>query len=340
MPSSPDAPKPPRRPHATVIGAFVEGWRRVVRAPAIALAIWLLTGVIAAPLALVVERQVETQVASSLTADRIANGWDAQWAAEFASGSRGPASTLTVEILGFGGTIATLAHLIDAAPWPRPIVAALATYVALWIFLSGGLLHRYACATPVRSRTFLTMCSVFALRFVRLAVVVGAAYWLVFRWLEPWLFGTLWMWLSRGVTAEPWLLVWRGVLYAIVIATLAAINLVADLTKVRMVVEDRHSALASIGAAVRFIRQRAARCAGLYLVNVVGLLVLARLWLQIVPAASAPLWQTLLAGQVYLVARICAKLAFMASEVVFFQGELASAQYVRSTRSGAQGRLW
>jgi hypothetical protein len=339
MPSSPDALKPLGRPHATVIGAFVEGWRRVVRAPAIALAIWLLTGVIAAPLALVVERQVDTQVASSLAADRIANGWDAQWAAEFASSARGPASTLTVEILGFGGTIATLAHLIDAAPRPRPIVVALATYVMLWIFLSGGLLHRYATAKPIRSRTFLTMCSVFALRFVRLAIAVGAAYWIVFRWLEPWLFGTLWTWLSRDVTAEPWLLVWRGVLYAIVIAVLAAINLVADITKVRMVVEDRHSALASIGAAMRFIRQRAARCAGLYVVNVAGLLVIARLWLQIGPAASAPLWQTLLVGQVYLVARICAKLTFMASEVVFFQGELASAQYVRSAKSGTSGRL-
>jgi hypothetical protein len=183
------------------------------------------------------------------------------------------------------------------------------------------------------------MCSVFALRFVRLAIAVGAAYWIVFRWLELWLFGTLWTWLSRDVTAEPRLLVWRGVLYAIVIAVLAAINLVADITKVRMVVEDRHSALASIGAAARFIRQRAARCAGLYVVNVACLLVIARLWLQIVPAASAPLWQTLLVGQVYLVARICAKLAFMASEVVFFQGELAGAQYVRSAKSGSSGRL-
>ncbi|HWB31426.1 MAG TPA: hypothetical protein VG736_13045 [Vicinamibacterales bacterium] len=338
MPSSPDAPRPAVHPRATVIGAFVEGWRRVIRAPAIVLLVWLLTGLVAAPLAVVVGRQVDAHVASSLVADRIASGWDARWAAELASGAQGVASTLTVEILGFGGTIASLAHLIDAAPWPDAIIAASAAYVALWIFLSGGLLARYAGARAMRPLAFLATCGVFFIRFVRLAVIVGAAYWAVFRWIEPWLFGTLWVRLSRGITAEPWLLVWRGVLYTIVIAALAAISLIADIAKVRMVVEDRHSALASIGAAGRFIRRRAGRCAALYLVNIVGLLIIARLWLQIVPAASAPLWQTLLAGQVYLIARICGKLAFMASEVAFFQGELASAQYVR--KPGSLAGLW
>jgi hypothetical protein len=338
MPSSPDTPRPAVRPRATVIGAFVEGWRRVIRAPALVLLVWLLTTLAAAPLAVVVGRQVDAHVASSLAADRIANGWDAQWAAELASEAQGAASTLTVEILGFGGTIASLAHLIDARPWPPAIAGALAAYVAIWIFLSGGLLSRYARARPVPPRAFVATCSVFFLRFLRLACVIGPAYWVVFRGLEPWLFGTPWIRLTRGVTAEPWLLVWRAVLYAIVIAALAAINLVADITKVRMVVEDRHSALVSIGAAARFIRRRAGRCAGLYVVNVVGLLILARFWLQVVPSANAPLWQTLLASQIYLTARLCAKLAFMASEVVFFQGELAGARYARTP--GAVARVW
>jgi hypothetical protein len=35
----------------------------------------------------------------------------------------------------------------------------------------------------------------------------------------------------------------------------------------------------------------------------------------------------LLASQLYLVFRLWARLAFLASEVVFFQGELAHAQY-------------
>lgn len=338
MPSSPDASRPAGHPQATVIGAFVEGWRRVIRAPAIVLLAWLLTGLVAAPLAVVVGRQVDAHIASSLAADRIASGWDVQWSAELASGAQGAASTITVEILGFGGTIASLAHLIDAAPWPEAIVVAIAAYVAIWIFLSGGLLSRYASARAMRPLAFLATCGVFVLRFLRLACVVGPAYWVVFRGLEPWLFGTLWVRLSRGITAEPWLLVWRGVLYTIVIAALAAISLLADIAKVRMVVEDRHSALAAIGSAARFIRRRAGRCAALYFVNIAGLLVLARLWLQVVPAASAPLWQTLLAGQIYLIARICGKLAFMASEVAFFQGELASARYVR--KPGSLAGLW
>jgi hypothetical protein len=105
------------------------------------------------------------------------------------------------------------------------------------------------------------------------------------------------------------------------------VNLVADMAKVRAVLEDRHSAIAALIAGVRFVRRRVWRCAGLYLVNIVGLLVLARLWLQIAPGASEPDWRALLAAQVYLVARLWARLAFMASEVVFFQAELAHARY-------------
>jgi hypothetical protein len=47
----------------------------------------------------------------------------------------------------------------------------------------------------------------------------------------------------------------------------------------------------------------------------------------VAPTASSPDWSALLAAQAWLLARIWARLAFMASEVVFFQGELAHAQY-------------
>ena len=52
-----------------------------------------------------------------------------------------------------------------------------------------------------------------------------------------------------------------------------------------------------------------------------------RLWLQVAPSASAPAWLALLLAELYLLVRVWAKLAFMGSEVVFFQGELAHAEY-------------
>jgi hypothetical protein len=47
-------------------------------------------------------------------------------------------------------------------------------------------------ARPVRTAAFFAACGVFFWRFLRLAVIVGAAYWAVFARLHPYLFGTLW----------------------------------------------------------------------------------------------------------------------------------------------------
>ena len=55
-----------------------------------------------------------------------------------------------------------------------------------------------------------------------------------------------------------------------------------------------------------------------------------RLWVQAEPGAGAASWAALFLVLLYLVGRIWAKLAFMASEVVFFQGELAHAGYTAS----------
>ena len=104
-------------------------------------------------------------------------------------------------------------------------------------------------------------------------------------------------------------------------------SLVADFAKVRAVVEDRRSMIGALGASLRFIRRRFLRVAGLYLLNVVALLVIVRLWLSVGAVAAAAPWLALLVAQIYLLFRVWAKLAFMASEIVFFQGELAHAHY-------------
>ena len=165
------------------------------------------------------------------------------------------------------------------------------------------------------------------MRFLRLAVVIGAAYWALFRWLHPFLFGTVYHHFTRDMTQERDGIVLRTMLYVVFALALAFVSVVADFAKVRAVVEDRRSMLGAIGAALRFIRRRPFRVAGLYFLNVIAFLVVLRLWLQVAPSASAPAWLALLLAELYLLVRIWAKLAFMGSEVVFFQGELAHAGY-------------
>lgn len=326
MPSLPDAP-PASRPRTPIVGAFLEGWRRVLRAPALTAATLAATFLLALPLGLVMHSALETQLGPSLQAESAATGWNAGWAAEFGAQAQGVGRTFTYEFLGFGGTLAIISHLADRDPINPALAVAAAVSIGLWVFLSGGLLDRLARGRPVRTHQFFGACGVFFVRFLRLAVVVGGAYWALFRWLHPFLFGTIYHRLTRDMTQERDGIIARTLLYVVFACAIALVNVVADFAKVRAVVEDRRSMLGALGASLRFIRRRAVRVTGLYLLNAIAFLVILRLWLQVAPSAAAPTWLALLAAEVYLLFRVWAKLAFMASEVVFFQGELAHAQY-------------
>jgi hypothetical protein len=56
-------------------------------------------------------------------------------------------------------------------------------------FLSGGLIDRLARARPIGTRAFFGACGVFFFRFLRLTIVVGAAYWLIASPFHRLLFG-------------------------------------------------------------------------------------------------------------------------------------------------------
>jgi hypothetical protein len=310
-----------------VLGAVLEGWRRVVNAPALTIGILLATFLCALPMALVVKDAIAGHLGASVEAETALSGWNRTWAAEFSAQSSGVARTFTHEILGFGATMAMVSNLFDNVQLTREMQLAVAGYIGLWIFLSGGVLDRLSRGRPVRIAAFFAACGVYFMRFLRLAVVIGLAYYVLFAWVHPFLFFTVYDRFTRDMTEERDAIVLRGVLYLMFALALMLVSLVADFAKVRAVVEDRHSMLGALGASLRFIRRRFFGVTGLYLLNVVVLLVILRLWLQVAPSAGTAPWLALLTGQIYLLMRVWAKLAFMASEAVYFQGELAHAGY-------------
>lgn len=298
-----------------------------MRAPALTLGVLGLTFLLALPLAIALRGMIEEHLGASLEADRAAAEWHAGWAAEFGAQAQGLGRTFTHEILGFGGTLANVSGLLERRELNPTLAGAIVAYVAAWIFLSGGLLDRLARGRPIRTAAFFSACGVYFVRFLRLAVVIGAVYWALFRWLHPFLLTTTYDRLTRDLTEERKGLLIRGGLYLAFVAALAVVNLIADFAKVRAVVEDRRSMLGALGASVRFVRRRPLRVLALYVLNVLAVLVILRLWLQVAPGAATPSWWALFAAQLYLLFRVWARLSFMASEIVFFQGELAHADY-------------
>lgn len=310
-----------------MVDACLEGWRRVFAAPALTVGVYAMTGLIALPFAIMIGRAVQVDFGNSVSATDALTGWPADWAAEFSTRTGPLGRTLTHEILGFGGTMAPVARMLDGASLPAPLFWGVAAYVVSWIFISGGILDRLARGRRVGAAGFFAASGVFFFRFLRLGVLMGAAYAALFVWVRPWLFGSLYGRLVRDLTVETQVLTWRATLYAAFLLMLASVSLVSDFAKVRMVVEDRRSAIAGVGASWRFIRRRLPRVVGLYLLNVLVVIVIWRLWLQSAPGASWPGWIALGASQAFLLARLWARLSFLSSEIVFFQRELAHADY-------------
>src|SRR6187401_2684019 len=143
MPSSSDAPGGARR-RTPIFGAFLEGWRRVWRAPAVAAGVLLTTMLLALPLGMVMKDAIELHLGSSLQADRAAEGWNAGWAAEFGAQAQGVARTFTQEFLGFGGTLSILSDLADREPMNTAIAWAVVASIVVWMFLWGGIMDRLA----------------------------------------------------------------------------------------------------------------------------------------------------------------------------------------------------
>jgi hypothetical protein len=99
-----------------------------------------------------------------------------------------------------------------------------------------------------------------------------------------------------------------------------------DFAKVRAVVEDRLSMLGALAASARFIRRRPARVAGLVVLNGLAMYVVLRFQYQLVWAPT-PEWLLPVLTALLVLLGVAARLACMASAVVFFQGELAHAGY-------------
>jgi hypothetical protein len=302
------------------MGAFLEGWRKALGAPAVTASLLAATWFLAQPLAFAFRVALQSQ-SRSASAHLVIEEMPPD-----AAGRARELARLIEGELGFLSSPAIVSNWLRDDPLNPVLAGTAAAYAALWLFVTGGILDRFARGRPIYTAAFFAACGVYFVRFLRLAVVIGAAYFVLFRWLYPVLFETVRsLWSGDPAFLDG--LGARAVVFGVFGTALAIVGAVADFAKVRAVVEDRHGMIGAVAASIRFIRRRPLRVLGLYLLNLFAMAVILRLWVQAEPGAGAASWVALFLVLLYLVGRIWAKLAFMASEVVFFQGELAHADY-------------
>jgi hypothetical protein len=313
-----------------ILEAWTSGWKRVLAAPAVAGGVFVITALIALPLAFVMRGTIASHLGDSLMAAQAADGVNWDWWQEFSAQASGIGTTFTPSVIGFAATLDSLSALLDARALAVPIAFALAFYIAGWALLSAGIIDRYARQRPTRAHGFFSVAGGYLFRFIRLAALVGLVYWWLFAYVHPWLFGRLYVDLTRNLSVERTAFLWRLAFYALFGGCLVLVNVLSDYARIRIVVEDRRSVLGGLSAAWRFIWRHRGNVLALYLLNSAVFVAAVAMWLLVAPgagSAGAGMWLTFVFTQLYVVIRLLMKLQFLASQIVMFQGHLAHARY-------------
>jgi hypothetical protein len=314
----------------SALSALRLGSARVNRSPLIVLGMFLVTLVIALPLSLALRGMLTAHLGQSLAADAAATGVNYEWWQEFSASASGLGTTFVPSIIGFAAVLQNLGGLFDNLPLATTIVGATIAWMTIWSFLSGGVIDRYARNRPTRAAGFFAAAGTHFWRFVRLAVVGWLVFAFLFSVLHPWLFDGLYQDLIRDLAVERLAFAMRVAGYVFFGLALLLCAMVFDFARVRIVVEDRRSAIGALAASVRFLRRHFWSVAGLYLLN--GMLLAILLAAYAIAGRSAPgtglqMWVVLACGELYILGRHYLKLLLYASQTALFQNALAHAEY-------------
>ncbi len=309
----------------TPFHAWRDGIRRVLSAPSLVVVVWTMTTLAALPASLVMRAQIFRSLDHSLEAGAAMRGADYEWMQAFAGQSTPLGTTFRPTIVGFAAVLDNLSALVDNVRRPGAVTAAAAVYALLWVFLSGGVISRYARDRAPLAPGFFGACRTYFFRFFRLALLTAVVYAVLFGALHPWLFASVYPRLTRGIDVERTAFLVRAALYLVFVFALAAANIVFDYAKVRAVVEDRRSMIMAMLASWRFIARHPAGAVGVYLLDAALFAALLVAYAWIAPPGGGVgmmVWPTFLIGQVYIAARLCVRLTFFASETAMVETAL------------------
>jgi hypothetical protein len=186
--------------------------------------------------------------------------------------------------------------VLPVAHWLEP------AWVVIWAFLSGGILDRYARNRPTRGRGFFGACGAHFPAMIRL----GVLQWLVLIMALKAAAGLNWQ-------------------YVDVVASVAA-DLFFLYARVRIVVEDRRSAIGALLAGGRFILRNAA-AASIYLILAAVMWLGLELARPILFGAGERTLARLAGSEIILALLLLLVFASWASATSFFQARLAHASY-------------
>jgi len=308
---------------STLKAAF-KGLGRVLASPALVLFLWLANVLVAIPLAVSMAASIAESVGSSLVHQNLRDGFDMGWYGEFDARAKGVEKTLAPSLVGAGAFFDNIEAWLNGRLFEMlPAVVALGlVYAFLWALFLGGILHRYADRGGLfRLSEFFSHGGEFFFRFVRLAVLSGLLYYLVYRFAS-WLFGRVEE-AVRDVTVERTVLGYVVAAALLVALLLTFVNMAFDYAKIATYKENRRSMILAAIKGFRLVLGNFGRTTLLYYgLGLFGLLLLGA-YHVVAPGpgqASVPsIVFAFLVGQAYLVAKLVLRLTFYAGQMALYE---------------------
>jgi hypothetical protein len=301
--------------------AFLDGVVAVSRAPFILIVVAATTMAIAAPFAAVLGSRVQASLASQPPVALDETEIDPEWWQEFRAQARGLEATFTPAIVGFAAPLDSISAVLDGRQPPLAVLGPLTMSILAWAFLWGGILSRYRAGRAIGVRQFTNSGISLMPRFVGIALLAAVAVTLLYVSLHALLFGPVHHWLASRAGSERGAFLMRVVLYAVFLAPVVLVGLLADYARVASVSHQAGTLIDSLRAAAAFLRSNARAAIALYLLTsaVFVLVTVAYGALEIYGGSRVGGWPAIAIGQAYVLFRLALRLSVAASELRLFE---------------------
>lgn len=271
----------------SVFKVIVEGLRRAAGAPWLVLGLVGVTMLSALPAALVITNSLDESFGTSLVADRMREGFDADWLGEYAYVARGLERTFGHQVHGALAFYHNLEGWVSGSMFRRyPMLVMLgAIHGLVWAWLLGGVVHRLVHPDTRGAGPLIRNGSRYFTRFVRLSLCSAILYWLVYRLhrgVFEWLEGA-----TRDVTSERTVLLLSLGAYALTAFLLTLVHNAFGYAKIATVLEDRRSMLLAALRGTGFLLFHPGKALALYYAFAAGSLLILAAYGRVAPGPGS-----------------------------------------------------
>ncbi len=344
-----------------IMSSFKQGVKLASRTKRMILFAWFLNVLFAMVLALPALKQLDSYLRDSVMDEKILKQFDPAWAEGYRVDMEKSEYSRAIDytIFGYapflnhlemqmeGGFIKTLAGFLydffvlwQLNPGSFSLLFFISLlYVCVNTFLAGGFVGIYSKDYRSSFPEFLMDGARYFGKFFRIALMALVVYYLFFVVVVDWMNTSIYQW-TQNDASETVPFLYYMIRNVVVLVLLSMLLMVFDYARIRMVADDRTSALASTAAGARFAVPRFVRTYGLYLLlTAIGVLLVAGYAIleKSIPQESYwPLVFLFILQQLYMVARLWLKATFYASQVTMYrtvsrQEHLKSVSAISST---------